>query len=237
MPNPYFQFKQFTVQHDQCAMKVCTDACILGAWFAAKQLSFKTALDIGAGSGLLTLMLAQKTTGEWHAIEKDLPSFNQLIQNINQSKWESRIKAFAGDATSYPFPVQYDFMICNPPFYENDLKSRNSGKNLAKHDDGLTLVGLMEVIDKNLSVDGSFGILLPYHRTREYEILAADNGFHLAEKLLVKQTPKHGYFRSIQHFTRREVQSPLLHELIIRDNGSQYSPAFTALLKDYYLHL
>ena len=218
-------------------MKVCTDACILGAWFAQKKLPFKTALDIGAGSGLLTLMLAQKTTGELHAIEKDIPSFNQLEQNISQSKWRSRIKTFAGDAISYPFPSEYDFIVCNPPFYENDLKSWTKEKNLAKHDDGLTLAALMKVVDKNLAPDGSFGILLPYHRTQEYETLAATKGFHLLEKLLVKQTPNHGYFRSIQHFTRRDLQSPLVHELIIRDNGSRYSTAFTALLKDYYLHL
>ncbi|HEX5027125.1 MAG TPA: methyltransferase [Agriterribacter sp.] len=218
-------------------MKVCTDACIFGAWFAAKNLSFKTALDIGAGSGLLTLMLAQKTTGEIHAIEKDLSSFNQLELNVDKSMWGSRINAFAGDVTSYPFPTKYDFIICNPPFYQNDLKSRNNEKNLAKHDDGLTLAALTEVIAKNLSSDGSCGILLPYHRMQEYETLVATEGFHLLEKLLVKQTPNHGYFRSILHFARRKVKSPLVHELIIRDNGSQYSTLFTALLKDYYLHL
>jgi len=218
-------------------MKVCTDACILGAWFAAKNLPFITALDIGAGSGLLTLMLAQKTTGEIHAIEKDLLSFNQLEQNISQSMWGGRIKAFAGDATSYPFPTKYDFIICNPPFYENDLKSRTKEKNLAKHNDGLTLAALTKVMAENLSSDGSVGILLPCHRTQEYETLASAKGFHLLEKLQVKQTPNHGYFRSILHFVRHEVQSPLVHELIIRDNGSHYSPAFTAVLKDYYLHL
>ncbi|MBN8787075.1 MAG: methyltransferase, partial [Terrimonas sp.] len=93
MPNNYFQFKQFTVYHDQCAMKVCTDACILGAWFAEKIPDKSLVLDIGAGSGLLTLMLAQKNNGHFHGIEIDLPSFGQLQQNIANSNRQNHILA------------------------------------------------------------------------------------------------------------------------------------------------
>src|SRR5215467_9195985 len=87
MSNPYFQFKQFTIHQDQCAMKVCTDACIFGAWFADKIPDHSTILDIGSGTGLLMMMLAQKSRSEVHGVEIDLTSFKQLKENINQNKW------------------------------------------------------------------------------------------------------------------------------------------------------
>ena len=237
MPNPYFQFKQFTIQHDQCAMKVCTDACILGAWFAEKIPQGSKVLDIGAGSGLLTLMLAQKVKAQFDAIEKDAQSFKQMTENIERSKWKDTIHAFMGDATTYAFPQLYDFIICNPPFYENDLKSGNEKKDLAKHDTGLTLEALVEVIDQNLTAYGSFGVLLPFHRTAQFEQLALNKGLYLSEKLLVRQTPQHDYFRSILHFTRHKTDSLHDYELIIKQKDGSYSNAFTTLLKDYYLYL
>ena len=237
MPNSYFQFKQFTIHQDQCAMKVCTDACILGAWFADKGLPESKVLDIGAGSGLLTLMLAQKVDAQFDAIEKDAPSFKQMKENIEQSKWKDTINAFMGDAITYVFPQLYDFIICNPPFYENDLKSGDTKKNLAKHDTGLTLECLIQVIDQNLAANGSFGILLPFHRTAPFEQLAFDKGFHLHEKLLVRQTPGHNFFRSILHFTRNNIHTGQTGELIIKQKDGNYSSAFTTLLKDYYLYL
>ena len=237
MPNPYFQFKEFTIQHDQCAMKVCTDACILGAWFAKKIPQGSKVLDIGAGSGLLTLMLAQKVKAQFDAIEKDAQSFKQMTKNIEQSKWKDMINAFMGDAITYAFPQLYDFIICNPPFYENDLKSVDEKKNLAKHDTGLTLEALVEVVDQNLAAHGSFGILLPFHRTAQFEQLALNKGLYLSEKLLVRQTPQHDYFRSILHFTRHKTDSLHDYELIIKQKDGSYSNAFTTLLKDYYLYL
>ena len=101
MSNSYFQFKQFTVHQNLCAMKVCTDACILGAWFAEKIPSYSLILDVGSGTGLLTLMLAQKNKGEIHGIEIDLNAHKQMKENINESKWKDRIKAFPGDFREY----------------------------------------------------------------------------------------------------------------------------------------
>ena len=237
IPRTGFRFKQFTVHHDQCAMKVCTDSCILGAWFAEKITPGATVLDIGAGSGLLTLMLAQKAEAQFHAIEKDSHAFEQMKENIERSKWKEKISAFIGDATTYAFPQAYDFIICNPPFYENDLKSNNEKRNLARHTTGLTLTDLTTVIDRNLTTSGSFGILLPYQRSLHYEQLALDSGFHLYEKLLVQQTPRHNFFRSILHFTRHPIQQKQPEVLIIKKEEGGYSDAFTALLKAYYLYL
>ena len=95
MANPYFQFKHFTIHQDQCAMKVCTDACILGAWFSQKIADYSMILDIGSGTGLLMMMLAQGSESEIHGIEIDLPSFKQLKENISQNKWKDRLRVFS----------------------------------------------------------------------------------------------------------------------------------------------
>src|ERR1700737_2802949 len=110
MPNPYFQFKQFIIRQDLCAMKVCTDACILGAWFAEKIPSYSMILDIGSGTGLLMMMLAQKNKAEIQGIEIDLSSFKQLKENISHSKWKDKLKAFPGDVRTFKFPTKYDFI-------------------------------------------------------------------------------------------------------------------------------
>lgn len=237
MPNPYFQFKQFTIYQDQCAMKVCTDACILGAWFAEKIPSYSSVLDIGSGSGLLMMMLAQKNKAAIHGIEIDLPSFKQLKENISHSKWKDKLKAFPGDARTFSFPGHYDFIISNPPFFENDLQSAEDNLNVAKHSKALTLEELVSVIDRNLSRDGSFGILLPYHRLEYFTGLSRQHGFWLSEQLLVKQTPFHNYFRAILHFKRKADSFTPLHELSIQDGKTNYTDEFAELLKDYYLYL
>ncbi|HYE56554.1 MAG TPA: methyltransferase [Chitinophagaceae bacterium] len=237
MPNPYFQFKQFTIYHDQCAMKVCTDACILGAWFAEKVPAYAQVLDIGSGSGLLMMMLAQKNRAGVHGIEIDLPSFKQLKENISHSKWKDKLKAFPGDVRTFSFPGQYDFIISNPPFYENDLMADADNLNVAKHSRLLTLDELVQVIDRDLTRDGSFGVLLPFHRVAYFEELSRKAGFWLWEKLLVRQSPKHEYFRGILHFGRKPDKFMLEHELVIQDERGEYTPEFRELLKDYYLYL
>ncbi|WEK34125.1 MAG: methyltransferase [Candidatus Pseudobacter hemicellulosilyticus] len=237
MANSYFQFKQFTIHQDQCAMKVCTDACVLGAWFAAKVPDFSTILDIGSGTGLLMMMLAQKTGSDIHGIEIDLSAFKQLKENINQNSWKERFRIFPGDARTYTFPAKYDFIISNPPFFENDLPSATDEEQVAKHSKSLKLDELLEVINTNLDPFGAFGILLPYHRWEYFHQLAAANGFSLVENLLVKQSPQHPFFRSILHYSRSKENFSPLHELVIKGEDGAYTEDFTELMKDYYLHL
>src|SRR5688500_12873682 len=98
MPNTYFKFKEFVIHQNQCAMKVCTDACILGAWFSAKIPNYSTVLDIGSGTGLLMMMLAQRSQAEIHGIEIDPAAYEQLKENTHQNDWSKRMKVFHGDA-------------------------------------------------------------------------------------------------------------------------------------------
>ena len=237
MPNTYFQFKRFIIHQDQCAMKVCTDACILGAWFAEKIPSYSIVLDVGSGTGLLMLMLAQKSKAKISGIEIDLHAYKHLKENIGQSKWKERLKVFPGDVRTHVFEGTFDFIIANPPFFENDLLSPADEKNIAKHSKGLSLEELIGVINVNLDDAGSFGILLPYHRTVYFEELAKKYDFYLKEKLSVQQTTAHDFFRSIMHFSRRREAIAGAFGLSIHNAEGKFSNEFVELMKDYYLYL
>jgi len=218
-------------------MKVCTDACILGAWFADKTPAYARILDIGSGTGLLMLMLAQKHKGEIRGIEIDLAAYHQLKDNIGNSPWRQDLKVYPGDVRSFSFPEKFDFIISNPPFYENDLPATTERANLARHGRQLTLAELLQAIDANLAPGGSFGVLLPYHRTAWFEERAAIHGFALKEKLLVRQTPRHDFFRSVLYFSRLPDRFAPTFELTIQDGAGAYTEDFIGLMKDYYLNL
>ena len=188
-------------------MKVCTDSCILGAWSVHHLHGAKKILDIGAGTGLLSLMLAQKSESRIDAIELDPESAAQALENITASSWSARIRMLEGNVLHYPLPADYDFIITNPPFFESDLRSPMEKKNKAKHDESLTLDELIVVIRNQLKITGTFSILLPFHRNDYFEKLATANGFFLCEKLTVRQTPAHQPFRSICLFSLKKPET------------------------------
>jgi len=221
-------------------MKVCTDACILGAWVADKlkseQINASTILDIGTGTGLLSLMLAQKSTAKVDAIEIEKNAFNQAINNFKQSQWSDRLQALHGDVKDFDPSEKYDLIISNPPFYQDDLLSLVQNKNVSKHSEALNLDDLISVIKKLLKSSGSFVVLLPYHRVASFEKLAIENYFFLKEKLLIKSTLLHEYFRGILLFTQADA-IPVEKEMIIKEEDGNYSSEFTNLMKEYYLNL
>jgi tRNA1Val (adenine37-N6)-methyltransferase len=237
MANPYFQFKQFTIHQDHCAMKVCTDACLLGAWFAGKVPANGSVLDIGSGTGLLMMMLAQRSQSEIHGIEIDLPAYGQSKENIAQHVWKDRLKVFPGDVRLYAFPAPYDFIIANPPFFENDLPSTSNPEQVAKHSKLLTLDEVLTAIQNNLTANGSFGVLLPYHRWEYFDKLASWQQFHLVEKVSVKQSPRHNYFRAMLHYSRQKPTAVSSSLITIQKEDGAYTESFTDLLRDYYLYL
>lgn len=219
-------------------MKVCTDSCLFGAWVADKIenkiIEPKAVLDIGSGTGLLSLMISQKSKSMIDAVEIDENSFLQTKENFLASQWNQQLYAFRADIKKWMVSLKYDLIISNPPFFENDLKSGNKNKNLAKHDDGLTLSELLQCVKKNLSEEGNLAILIPFHRLEYFKTLAFENDFYLKEELLIKQTSKHSYFRGILFFGTRQ-QSISSDELIIKDTKGNYTKKFNFLLKDYYL--
>jgi tRNA1Val (adenine37-N6)-methyltransferase len=239
MSNNYFQFKKFTVYQDKCAMKVCTDACVFGAFatnIVRRTSNIVSILDIGTGTGLLSLLLAQDTTAFINAVEIDSGAYQQAQGNFNASPWKERLTVFNADILDFKADKKYDCIISNPPFFEDDLRSDNEEKNKAKHDRSLTLQQLIQVVDVNLNEDGIFFVLLPYHRMHYFETEAKKAGLFVDEKLLVKQTTKHDFFRSCLSFSRKETK-PHVVDLIIKNNEGFYTDEFISLMKDYYLHL
>ena len=253
MPNNYFQFKQFTVQQEKAALKVSTDSCLFGAWVAEEVRNTKyevritealltthhsplSILDIGAGTGLLMLMLAQKCEALIDGIEIDDPSYEQAKENIEASVWKERLQLFQADVKQYSFSKKYDLIISNPPFYEGDLKAVTANRNVAMHDAGLKLDELFTIVASNLTEVGRFAVLLPYARATYMIELAAAANLHLQKHVQVKQTVKHGYFRSLLLFTNVKTNA-VVEELAIKDANNEYTSAFVSLLKDYYLYL
>ncbi|AHF17511.1 tRNA1(Val) (adenine(37)-N6)-methyltransferase [Niabella soli] len=234
MSNSYFRFKEFVVHQEHCAMKVTTDACLFGAWVAAR-MKKGTVLDIGAGTGLLSLMLAQAGCDAIDAIEIQEPDYRQAVENVKGSKWEHQIRLINADVRVHPFNLMYNVIVSNPPFYESDLKGNVSGKNIAHHDEGLLLPDLLGLIKKQLSLAGSFYLLFPAKRAAALLQEIAQTGYCIHSLCYVKQTEKHHPFRIMIEAgaSKKEVQK---QEIIIRERGN-YSGAFIELLRPYYLHL
>jgi len=238
MANSYFQFKQFTVNQEKATMKVCTDACLFGAWIAEKihnTQGITNILDVGTGTGLLSLMLAQKSSAFIDAVEIETEAAEQARENFTASAFKERIKVIEGDIRNLEFKKVYELIISNPPFYENDLKSNNQKKNYALHSKTLRFDALISKTVTLLDPAGTFAVLLPYHRTQAFLDAAIPYNLYSKEQVSIRQTEKHPYFRSILCLSKNESETSK-SEIIIKKE-EQYSCEFVALLKDYYLHL
>ncbi|MFT3981488.1 MAG: methyltransferase [Ferruginibacter sp.] len=239
MSNSFFHFKQFTVHQEKCAMKVCTDACLFGAWVAQKMEhgpAINHILDIGAGTGLLSLMLAQKSKAAIDTVELDKAAAEQAAENFAASPWGNRLTIHHSGIADFAQDHSYDCIISNPPFFEDDLKSDNESRNKAMHSTTLNLEKLLDEIKKRLSVTGQAAVLIPYKRSGYFEALLAAKGFFVQDVLHVKQSVQHEYFRSQYLFSLQPAQKNS-SSLAIQDAQRNYTVDFTALLKDYYLKL
>ena len=245
MANSYFQFKQFTINQDKCAMKVTTDGCLFGA-FASRvsgvpgnETGNRKILDIGTGTGLLALMLAQQNSVLVDAIEIDKDAFEQASENVVRSQLADKIKVIHTDARKFISQSKYDVIISNPPFYEKELKSDDTKKNLAHHNEGLLLPQLLSIIKKNLKSGGTFYLLLPYKRNAEVKEMLTVHDFAIQRMTFVRQSVNHDYFRIMLSgkFKAANSVETEINEIAIRDNQDNYTPLFVSLLKDYYLHL
>jgi tRNA1Val (adenine37-N6)-methyltransferase len=225
-------------------MKVTTDGCLFGAWVAEKVGSreslAKNVLDIGTGTGLLSLMLAQKNSHlHIDAIEIDKEAAKQATENIAASPWADRIRVNHTDAKKFQTNKSYSLVISNPPFYENELKSGKSQKDVAHHSEGLQLKDLLVIIKNNLKPDGLFCLLLPYKRNAEAKILLNEAGLHITQMTFVRQSTNHDFFRIMimGRLTTSEPAETMIDEISIKNETNQYTSAFANLLKKYYLHI
>jgi tRNA1Val (adenine37-N6)-methyltransferase len=225
-------------------MKVTTDACLFGAWVAkevgSQQSTVDCVLDIGTGTGLLALMVAQKNEAVLiDAVEIDKEAADQANENAALSPWKERLNVINKDVKCFSFRHKYDLIISNPPFYENEIRSATDSKNVAHHSENLTLEELLLIIKSHLASRGSFFLLLPYKRNEEVKRVFKDHQLHISKILLVKQSVKHDYFRIMLKGKRNHKpgHETIIEEMSILDYQQRYSPEFLSLLKDYYLHL
>jgi tRNA1Val (adenine37-N6)-methyltransferase len=238
--NSYFKFKQFTIQQDKCAMKVCTDACLFGAWAAnylvTQKINPATILDIGTGTGLLSLMLAQKTDAAITAVEIEEAAYTQATENIAASIFKNKITVHLADITKHIFPNKFDTIICNPPFFEDQLKSNNLARNAAMHATTLSYEALAKAINENLTENGNAFLLLPHYAIAQFEKIFAGENLFVQHIVHVKHSPTHPFFRAILRIGKSSV-SKTLEEISIKEIDREYSESFVGLLKDYYLYL
>lgn len=237
MSNNYFQFKQFKVEQDNCAMKVSTDACIQGAWTPVLP-EVKNILDIGAGTGLLSLMLAQRNkTAIIDAIEMDPLAASQAKQNFKHSAWSGRLHIIEADARNYLFGKKYDLIICNPPFFINSLLGNQQERNQARHNLSLSFEDLFKVIKSNLSHYGYASILLPVAEHEIWKKLLAKNSWKIFHELNVVPRIHQKANRVISLCSSDFFKQEMIENLIIRNANDCYTSQFIHLLQPFYLKL
>ncbi|MEZ5045481.1 MAG: methyltransferase [Chitinophagaceae bacterium] len=229
-----FQFKQFTILQDRCAMKVTEVACLFGAWVnIEKSISI---LDIGTGTGLLSLMMAQRKKAQYWAIEIEENSFKQAQENISSSPFFENIKLYHSDIRNFNPEIYFDTIVCNPPFFENQLKASRTEKNKAWHEESLTLKNLLICVKQFLNEYGTCYLMLPYLRLEELKIEALQQHLYLNHSVMIKHTAAHKpkvFFGVLSN-----VQLPYSQrEIILKNELGTYSEEVVNLLSAYYIHL
>lgn len=237
MPNPYFRFKQFTVYHDRCAMKVGTDGVLLGAWSDVSEAN--TALDIGTGTGLIAMMIAQRNQYiVTDAIDIDRDAIEQAEENIRQSPFHSRIRCYQSSLQSFNGQCQkkYDAIVSNPPFFAQSLKSPDGGRTLARHTDSLQMEELMGISSDFLSDKGKLSIIYPFEYKELLVQQATKSGLYVSRITNVYPTPSSPAKRILMELSKNNLPQ-IESNLIIEKERHIYSDEFMALVKDFYLKM
>jgi len=230
------------VHQEHTAMKVCTDACLFGAW-AATDVQIQNAkkiLDIGSGTGLLSLMLAQQSAAHITAIEIEDGAFEQTKTNFELSVWKDRLDVIHSSIQDYAADDKkqlFDCIIINPPFYESDLNSPDNAKNLAAHSTALPWDDLVKSVASLLQEHGSWYVLVPTLRAYTMQKLALNYGLQLSEECLMYNNAKHLPIRAMLKFVKQKDAAIQRNKIVIKNADQSYTTEFTNYLKDYYLHL
>jgi tRNA1Val (adenine37-N6)-methyltransferase len=234
MSSGYFQFKQFRIEQDRCAMKVSTDACIQGAW-TPLTASVQKVWDIGAGTGLLSLMIAQRCSNcTIDAVDIDLPAAEQASANVRSSPFTRRVSVHHTDALNWA--GIYDLVICNPPFFTASLKGPDEQRNLARHTGDLNLETVAAIIAKSLSDQGYASILLPATEQQRWQKAMSVNGLFCKQLLSIKPFD-HAEANRIVFICSKEQTLATEETLVIYAAPKVYTAEFTALMHPFYLNL
>lgn len=234
MANSFFRFKQFTVWHDRCAMKVGTDAVLLGSWVSVD--GAKRLLDIGCGCGLIALMVAQRCKGQVVAVEIDQEASSQAAENVSRSPWSERIEVVNADIRTFVDEEKFDVIFSNPPYFIESLKCPDKKRSDARHTDTLSFDDLMKSASSLLTQTGEFSVVIPASALEAMNASAISQKLYLtrhtrvltkkdasAKRILLTYSPKMPDF---------QVQP---HELVIEKSPKVYDEEFESMVKDFYL--
>jgi len=234
-----FQFKHFSVNQDQTAMKIGTDGVLLGAWTPIENNS-KSILDIGTGTGIIALMLAQRSTAEQiDALEIDESAYEQAVENFEGSPWGDRLFCFHAGLDEFVDDPEdeYDLIVSNPPFFSEDYRSANEQRDLARFQEAMPFEELVEAADLLLSENGIFSVIIPFNEEDRFIELCAEVELFPIKVTRVKGTQNTKIVRSLLAFKRYELSVLTADELVIEISRHEYTPEYISLTKDFYLKM
>lgn len=243
MPNPSFSFKQFTIRHDRCAMKVGTDGVLLGAWASlqtgteGRENDCLRILDIGTGTGLIALMLAQRfPLAEIEGIDIDDEAVLQAKENVENSPFGGRVsinKKNLKDIDS--FSNQYDLIVSNPPFYQEDIFSGSLSRDIARHTVSLPFEILIKNVARLLCETGVFCVIIPYTEVSNFIAMCAEQKLYLARRLDIQSTAQKHPKRTMLAFVCSANCTTEVSAMILYDKEGNRTPEYSELTKDFYL--
>lgn len=235
MPNPFFRFKQFTVYHDKCAMKVGTDGVLLGAWADVENV--RNILDVGCGTALITLMMAQRNSlANIKGVDIDSMAVEQAKENVERSLWKDRIVIEKCDFNSFQSDVRYDLIVSNPPFFKNALKGPCQSRNTARHNDSLFYDNLISKSVALLSEQGILSLIIPIDYRAEVILLAKEFGLFESRETRVITSFGMSPKRILLEFSKKESRFSQ-NELVIELSRHNYSDDYIKLTRDFYLKM
>ncbi|MCF8321286.1 MAG: methyltransferase [Flavobacterium sp.] len=234
-----FQFKHFSVIQDQTAMKIGTDGVLLGAWTPIDN-NPKSVLDIGTGTGIIALMLAQRSEAEQiDALEIDESAYEQAVENFENSPWGDRLFCFHAGLDEFVDDPEdeYDLIVSNPPFFSEDYRSANEQRDLARFQEAMPFEEIVEAADLLLSENGIFSVIIPFNEEVRFIELCAEVELFPIKITRVKGTKNTKIVRSLLAFKRYELSVLTADELVIEISRHEYTPEYISLTKDFYLKM
>lgn len=235
MSNSYFQFKQFTIEQSDCAMKVGTDGCLLGGWFNCSDS--KRVLDIGCGTGLIAIMAAQRCNAMITGIEIDSKATLQARINADNSPWGERIEIINDDLLEYATDHCFDTIVSNPPYFVNSLKCDDTSRTLARHCDSLDCRQFFKKCAELLTDNGCVSIVIPCDIMDEWKAAAAEQELYPTRITFIKTTPKKAPKRALIEFHANTLGECNENTLILETSPGEYSDDAKIILSDFYLKL
>lgn len=233
MGNTWFQFQQFRVEQNRCAMKISTDSILLGTLIQEDAPS--QILDIGTGTGVIALILAQRyPQAQIQAVELDEDAADQASENFSNSPFSTKLKLIKGRFQEFPEEDQFDLLVSNPPYFPNHLKASDPRRNLALHTDELSFWDLLEKASKLLTEDGSLWVILPPAQMKEFEDLAVKKSLSSGRVISVKDSADSRIIREVAQFRRKSVFQTR-EELILKERDGGFSSSYSQLISGFLL--